>query len=35
MYKQTQDFCIRILALASVLMFLLATVSNDPFESIV
>lgn len=35
MYKQTTDFCIRILALASFMMFLLATVSADPFESIV
>lgn len=34
-YKQTKDFCIRILALAAVIMFLLAFVSEDPFESIV
>ncbi|CAD8194355.1 unnamed protein product [Paramecium octaurelia] len=35
MYKQSKDFCIRILALATVIMFLMALFSEEPFEQIV
>ncbi|CAK66378.1 unnamed protein product (macronuclear) [Paramecium tetraurelia] len=35
MYKQTKDFCIRILAFATVIMFMMAFFSEEPFEQIV
>ncbi|CAD8112179.1 unnamed protein product [Paramecium sonneborni] len=35
MYKQSKDFCIRILALATVIMFLMALFSEEPVEQIV
>ncbi|KAM3130810.1 hypothetical protein pb186bvf_017105 [Paramecium bursaria] len=34
-YHQTKDFCIRILALAAILMFSLAFLSPDPLDSII
>ncbi|CAD8122769.1 unnamed protein product [Paramecium sonneborni] len=35
MYKQTKDFCIRILAFATIIMFMMAFFSEEPFEQIV